>query len=176
MTIFSTHKTDYETKLSKNEVVERLKNNDFYVPSFKYQLQEEDDSYTLYPLCESKWVKNSFIPVLSVSVSENNNETTKVSTKYEPLKSSVVVFIAILGFALLMQIVTAVVGAITGGLGLVHFVPAALMCFGYLLFMAAFSLQVNHIRIQLEETIEAEIHEITEEEMSKLQRWYEKKR
>ena len=178
MTIFPTHKTELKTKLPRYEVINRLENNDFYALGYCYELEKGNADYSLIPKRDNivyRSPKSSSPPIVALSI-EQKSDNTNVALKFSPLKKEIIR--AFWGFALLLlaQIFVFALYTVHNGIDFAFFVPIIAGAIGYLLFFLAFSFEVLSIRKQIEEAIEAEIHEVTEDEMSKLQKWYEKKR
>ncbi|MBQ7809516.1 MAG: hypothetical protein IJ346_00950 [Clostridia bacterium] len=172
MTIFPTHKTELKTKLTKQEVLNNLEQNNIYTVGFYYELKQTNKSYILNPFKKERG-RNLFSPVVNVKLSEKPMHT-QVNLSFSPLKatstgvliSSLLLFIACIGVAVLDI-------ANTGfSVGTLLYLPIGLLF--YIIAMLMFSFEVISIRTQIEEHIEAEPEEV--KEPSKLQDWYEKDR
>ena len=174
MTIFPTHKTELETKLPRQEILERLESNNIYTIGFYYKLKETGKDYILNPIRKESG-RNIFTPVVNVKIAENTSHTA-VSLSFQPLKvntigfliSSLLFFAASVGFS--------VFDIVNTGFSIGNLLTILVGVFVYIFFMLMFSFEVLSIRKQIEEHIEAESIETPEEEMSKLQKWYEKDR
>lgn len=178
MTIFPTHKTELKTKLPRHEVIKRLQHNDFYALGYCYELEKNNENYTLTPKRDTTVYRspNSTTPPIIAMSIEQKSDNAKVALRFFPLKREIIR--ALWGLALLLfaQILVFALYTIHKGIDFAFFAPIIAGVIVYLLFFLAFSFEVLSIRKQIEEAIEAEIHEVTEDEMSKLQKWYEKKR
>lgn len=174
MTIFPTHKTELKTKLPRQEILERLESNNIYTIGFYYKLKENGKDYILNPIRKERG-RNIFTPVVNVKIAENTSHTA-VSLSFQPLKvntigfliSSLLFFAASVGFS--------VFDIVNTGFSIGNLLTILVWVFVYIFFMLMFSFEVLSIRKQIEEHIEAESIETPEEEMSKLQKWYEKDR
>ena len=174
MTIFPTHKTELKTKLSKQEVLERLEKNNIYTIGFYYELKNKGTSYLLNPTRKDHG-RNIFATNVNIKISEKIQHTT-VDLSFFPLKST---NIGLLIFSLLVFISSVAIGVfeiINTGFSINKLIYIPIVLLFYVIMMLMFSFEVISIRKQIEEALEAEIHEVTEEEMSKLQKWYEKER
>ncbi|MDO4420118.1 MAG: hypothetical protein Q4B92_07120 [Ruminococcus sp.] len=174
MTIFPTHKTALKTTLSKQEVLERLEHNNIYTIGFYYELKENGTAYTLNPVRKESG-RNIFASVVNVKITEKSPHTI-VNLRFSSLKSttigvlisSVLIFFAFAGLA-----ISDIINTGFSISSLIYFFIGLLF---YVFFMLMFSFEVLSIRKQIEEHVDAESNEISEEEMTKLQKWYEKER
>lgn len=174
MTIFPTHKSELKTKLSRQEILDRLEHNNIYTIGFYYQLETNGKSYLLN-LVRKESGRNIFATTVNVKIAEKTSHTI-VSLSFLPLKAN---SIGILIFSLLFIAVTLVISAfdiVNTGFSIGNLLTILAGWLLYIFCMLMFSFEVLSIRKQIEEHIEAEIHEVTEDEMSRLQKWYEKKR
>ena len=175
MTIFPTHKTELKTKLPRHEVLKRLEDNDFYVVGYDYKLEKNQNGYTLKPVHEPQGPRNDSVPVITLDV-RPNVDYTHISMSFRPFTAISVIYLVTLIFIFAFQIALSVVGFNYGQFNILYLLPTFITGLVYLINLIIFSVEVISMRKQIEETIEAEIHEVTEDEMSKLQKWYEKKR
>lgn len=175
MTIFPTHKTELKTKLPRHEVLKRLVHNDFYVAGFDYKLDKINYDYILKPVRQELGPRNAGVPVTKINITPQKDGTS-VNLSFHPLMGVNIFLMVWLTMTLAMQVLTICMITVPYSFTLTHLLPSFIGAIGYLIALIIFSAEVISIRKQIEECIEAEIHEITEEEMSKLQKWYEKKR
>lgn len=175
MTIFPTHKTELKTKLPRHEVVKRLEDNDFYVVGYDYKLEKNQIDYTLKPVHEPQGPRNQTAPVIKLDI-KPNVDYTRVSMSFRPFTAISIIYLVTLIFIFVFQIALAVVGFNYGQFNILYLLPTFITGLVYLISLIIFSVEVISIRKQIEEAIEAEIHEVTEDEMSKLQKWYEMKK
>ena len=174
MTIFSTHKTELKTKLPRQEVINRLECNDFYNPAASYELKKHTGFFELITVNKNKPPKDKTFRAKVVINPEREGSTVKLS--FYPDEGNVIMNAIVLVILLVIQAVLIITSVNNAFFSPAVFIPVIIAPVYYLLQSISFSFMVVTLRKQIEETIEAEIHEITEEEMSKLQRWYEKKR
>ena len=174
MTIFPTHKTELKTKLPRQEILERLESNNIYTIGFYYKLKETGKDYILNPIRKERG-RNIFTPVVNVKIAEKTSHTA-VSLSFQPLKVNTIGFLisSLLFFAASVGI--SVFDIVNTGFSIGNLLTILVGVFVYIFFMLMFSFEVLSIRKQIEEHIEAESIETPEEEMSKLQKWYEKDR
>ena len=174
MTIFPTHKTELKTKLPRHEVVKRLEDNDIYTVGFKYVLKENGISYRLEPKRKDRG-RNILAPIIDVKISEKLPDTF-ITLSFYPLKATNIglMIISLIFFAISIGAATFEIINTGFSTSKLFYIPICLLFYTIVMLMLSF--EVISIRKQIEETVEAEIHEVTEEEMSKLQKWYEKKR
>jgi len=175
MTIFPTHKTELKTKLPRHEVLKRLVHNDFYVSGFDYKLDKIKSNYILKPVRQALGPRNSGVPIIKINIAPKT-DGTGVSLSFIPFTAVSIFLLIWLSMAFAMQILIICMITVPHGFRLTHLLPTFIGGIGYLISLIIFSVEVISIRKQIEEAIEAEIHEVTEDEMSKLQKWYEKKR
>ncbi len=175
MTIFPTHKTKLKTKLPRHEVLNRLVHNDFYVWGFDYKLDKIKYDYFLKPVRQELGPRNSGVPVIKINLTPQT-DGTKLNLSFRPITAVSIIFLIWLTMAFAMQIafIATTIGEV--GFSLVHLLPTLMGLVAYLVGLIIFSVEVISIRKQIEEALEAEIHEVTDGEKSKLQKWYEKKR
>lgn len=172
MTIFPTHKTKLKTKLSRQEILEKLKHNNIYTIGFYYKLKEKGKSYILNPVKKERG-RNIFASEVNVKIAEKSQHTI-VDLSFSPLKStnigilisSLLLFLGCVGVAVFDIVNTGF------SVGTLLYLPIGLIF--YIIAMLMFSFEAISIRKQIEEHIEAEPEE--EKEASKLQDWYEKER
>ncbi len=175
MTIFPTHKTELKTKLPRHEVLKRLVHNDFYVWGFDYKLDKIKFDYILKPVRQAFGPRNAGVPVIRLNITPKT-DGTGVSLSFIPFTAVSIFLLIWLSMAFVMQILIVCMITVPYGFRLTHLLPTFMGGIGYLISLIIFSVEVISIRKQIEEAVEAEIHEATEDEMSKLQKWYEKKR
>jgi len=175
MTIFPTHKTELKTKLPRHEVLKRLVHNDFYVWGFDYKLDKVKHDYLLKPVRQALGPRNAGVPVIKLNITPKTDGTS-INLSFTPLTGVSIFMLIWLSMALAMQILIICMITVPYGFRFTHLLPTFMGGIGYLISLIIFSVEVISIRKQIEETLEAEIHEVTEDEMSKLQKWYEKKR
>lgn len=178
MTIFPTHKTELKTKLPRHEVLKRLENNEFYAIGYCYKLEKSDADYTLKPQRDTTVYRNpksSTPPIMAMSI-EQKRDNTEVDLKFFPLRREIAITAIGITLVMLMQIAVLIISITHNNISFNSFIPSMVGIIVYLLGLLKFSFEVIHIRKQIVEALEAEIHEVTEDEMSKLQKWYEKKR
>lgn len=174
MTIFPTHKTQLKTKLSHKETLERLESNNIYTTGFYYKLKENGKDYILDPIRKESG-RNIFTSVVNVKIAEKTSHTI-VNLSFQPLKANTIGFLisSLLFFTALVGI--SVFNIVNTGFSIGNLLTILEGLFVYIFFMLMFSFEVLSIRKQIEEHIEAENIDTPEEEMSKLQKWYEKDR
>ncbi len=175
MTLFPTHKTELKTKLPRHEVLKRLVHNDFYVAGFFYKLDKIKYDYILKPVRQEFGPRNSGVPIIKINITPQTNGT-KVNLSFRPFMVVNIFLLVWLTMALAMQVALIVTSFPQYGFRLGYLLPSFVCSIGYLIALIIFSVEVISIRKQIEEALEAEIHEVTEDEMSKLQQWYEKDR
>ncbi len=175
MTIFPTHKTQLKTKLPRHEVLKRLVHNDFYVWGFDYKLDKVKHDYLLKPVRQALGPRNAGVPVIKINITPKTNGTG-VNLSFKPFTGVSIFLLVWLFMALAMQIL--IIGMITVpyGFQLTHLLPTFIGGLGYLMGLIIFSVEVISIRKQIEEHIDAESIETSEEKILKLQSWYEKER
>ncbi len=174
MTIFPTHKTELKTKLSRQEILEKLESNNIYTIGFYYKLKENGNDYILNPTRKESG-HNIFTSVVNVKITEKSSYTA-VSLRFLPLKANTIGFLisSLLFFAASVGITA--FNIVNKGFSIGNLLTLLIGLFVYIFFMLMFSFEVLSIKKQIEEHIEAESIETPEEEMSKLQKWYEKDR
>lgn len=174
MTIFPTHKTELQTKLPRQETLEKLESNNIYTIGFYYELKENGKDYILNPIRTNRG-RNIFTSVVNVKIAEKTSHTA-VSLSFQPLKVNTVGFLifSLLFFAASVGI--SVFDIVNTGFSIGNLLTILVGVFVCIFFMLMFSFEVLSIRKQIEELIEAESIDTPEEEMSKLQKWYEKDR
>lgn len=175
MTIFPTHKTELKTKLPRHEVLKRLVHNDFYVWGFDYNLDKIKHDYILKPVRKPLGPRNSGVPVIKLNITPQK-DGTGINLSFSPFTFVSIFLIIWLSMALVMQILLICMITIPYGFILTHLLPTFIGGLFYLISLIIFSVEVISIRKQIEEHIEAESIETPEEEISKLQKWYEKDR
>ncbi len=174
MTIFPTHKTELKTTLSKQEVLERLEQNNIYTIGFYYELKEKGTAYILNPVRKESG-RNLFASAVNVKIAEKSPHTI-INLSFLPLKAtnigvliiSILIFLAFAGLA-----ISDIVNTGFSISSLIYFFIGLLF---YVYCMLMFSFEALSVKKQIEEHIDAESSEISEDEMSKLQKWYEKER
>ncbi len=174
VTIFPTHKTELKTKLPRHEILKRLEGNDFYALGYNYKLIKDKEKYFIVPerdVNSYRSHKCSAPPTIHLHIN-TNIENTKVQLNFFPLTRDIVITASAVATILLFQFIV----LFWGNISFISFLPTIFSPIAYLGGFLKFSFEVINIRKQIEEAIEAEIHEVTEDEMSKLQKWYEKKR
>lgn len=175
ITVFPTHKTELKTKLPRHEVLKRLETNDFYVVGYDYKLVKNHDDYTLKPVHEPQGPRNDSVPVIMLDV-KPSGDYTHIFMSFRPFTAVSIIFLVILLSLFAFQVALTVIGVNAQQFNILYLLPTFITGLVYLISLIIFSLEVISIRKQIEELLEAEIHEVTEDEMSKLQKWYEKKR
>lgn len=175
MTIFPTRKAKYKTALSKDEVINRLEFNDFYLPNGDYELRKHNGYFVLMSVSRNNHPPkaNTFRAKFIVNAEEKGS-TIKLS--FYPDEAQAYVHLTVLIILLIIQAVLIITAINNSFLSPAIFVPIITAPIYYLLQAISFSVLAITLEKQIAEAIEAEIHEITEEEMSKLQKWYEKER
>lgn len=174
MTIFPTHKTELKTKLPRQETLEKLESNNIYTIGFYYELKENGKDYILNPIRTNRG-RNIFTSVVNVKIAEKTSHTA-VSLSFQPLKVNTIGFLisSLLFFAASVGI--SVFDIVNTGFSIGNLLTILIGLLFYICCMLMFSFEVLSIRKQIEELIEAESIDTPEEEMSKLQKWYEKDR
>lgn len=175
MTIFPTHKTEYKTALPKDEVINRLEYNDFYAPNCDFELRKHNGYFTLLVINRDTHPPkaNPFRAKVVINAEEKGSTVKLSFYPHETRTSGTLADLIILLILQIMLIITAInnsffIPAI--------FTPIIVAPIYYLVNLILFSVGAITLEKQIAECIEAEIHEVTEDEMSKLQKWYEKKR
>lgn len=175
MTIFPTHKTELKTKLSRQEVIDRLEFNNFYYPNVDYELRKYPGYFILMSVYRNgKPPKSNEFRAKIVINPEEKGST--VTLKFYPEESRAIWDLVILIILMIIQVVLIITAINNSSLSLGVFAPIIIAPIYYILQTIFFSVLAITLKKQIEEALEAEIHEVTEDEMSKLQKWYEKKR
>lgn len=175
MTIFPTHKTELKTKLPRHEVLKRLVHNDFYVWGFDYKLDKIKSNYILKPVRQALGPRNAGVPVIKINITPKT-DGIDVCLSFIPFTAVSIFLLIWLSMAFAMQILIIYMITAPYGFRLTHLLPTFIVGLGYLIGLIIFSVEVINIRKQIEEHINAESTEISEEKMSKLQSWFEKER
>ncbi len=175
MTIFPTHKTELKTKLSRQEVIDRLEFNNFYYPNTDYVLKKLPGHFMLMSVhhYDPPTNANTFRAKIVINP-EKNGSTVRIS--YYPDERDVIKYITLFSIMMIVQVILIIVAIQKSFMMLAVFTPLIFAPILYLATLIFFSVLAVTLEKQIEEAIEAEIHEVTEDEMSKLQKWYEKKR
>lgn len=174
MTIFPTHKTEFKTNLSRQEVIDRLECNDFYFPGAHYELKKYTGYHELITVNENKPSSNKTFRSKIVINPEAKGSTVKLS--FYPDDGQNIMNIMVLVILLVIQAVLIIASVNKGFLSTAIFIPAITAPAYYIIQLIFFSVMAITLRKQIEEHIEAEKTEIPIEETSKLQQWYEKDR
>ena len=178
MTIFPTHKTRLKTKLPRHEVLRKLENNDFYALGYDYKLEKTDSQFTLNPYRDTtiyRSINSSSPPIIAMSV-EQKSDITEINLRFFPLKREIIRTSLAVALVFLIQLVILIICITQQCINYTTFIPSLAGIMVYLFCFIIFSVEVISIRKQIEEHIEAEIQEVNEDEMSKLQKWYENKK
>ena len=175
MTIFPTRKTELKTKLSKQEAIERLEFNKFYHPNTDYELRKFSDHFMLVSVNRINHPPKANTFRAKTIINQKEQGST-VTLRYYPDEGRVGIDLTVLIILIVIQIILIITAVLNSYLSLAVFIPIIIATIYYLIQLILFSVLAISLEKQIEEAIEAEIHEVTEDEMSKLQKWYEKKR
>ena len=174
MTIFPTHKTELKTKFSRQEIINRLECNDFYYPAASYELRKHAGYFELITIYENKPPTDNPFRAKVIINPEKTGSTVRLS--FYPDEGYVIMNAIVLIILLVIQAVLIITSVSNAFLSPAVFIPIIIAPIYYLMQLIFFSVSVISLRKQIEEAVEAEIHEITENEMSRLQKWYERKK
>lgn len=174
MTLFPTHKTELKTKLPRQEILERLKSNNIYTKGFYYELKENRKDYILNPIRKGSG-RNIFTSVVNIKIAEKTSHTI-VNLSFQPLKANAIGFLITTLLLFSVSVGLSVFDILKTGFSIGNLLTLMIGLLFYIFCMLMFSFEVLSIRKQIEEHIEAESIDTPEDEMSKLQQWYEKDR